>query len=606
MIVWLGSALTVLLVLLGLIIYLQVRDTTIPMIKEFSQEVLLSRSEEMGRIFEGYFHEIRTVSRREVVRSGSLQEIEEDLVSLVPWMHEDFEMLFFADKDGEYVTSMRTVGNIRDREYFSRIVEHGAKKTVSDPLVSRSTGEFVFVAAYPVYGHTGELIGLLGATILLDTLNSIAISINIHGDGYGYITDHNSLLIAHMDESLRMKLNLVESSAWGFKGLDEAGENMRSGQPGVTYFESPDGSKLVSLYHPIPNTPNWMLGVSLYERDMDYPALSLMDEIIYLMAVIIVLVMALVAVISCRISRPINLLQKGVQMVSSGNLDHTLDIRTGDEIELLADSFNKMTKDLKTHISIIKQTVAEKERIKSELELAKKIQNSMLPRTFPPFPDIKSLDIYAVMEPAREVGGDFYDFFLIDNTKLCFSIGDVSGKGVGAALFMVITRTILKNQALLGNQLSEVFFRTNNMLCSDNEENMFVTVFMGILDIHSGELEYICAGHNPPLISLNRSAFTYMTLGKSIVMGCFEDIPYESAKITMKAGDILLLYTDGVTEAMNSEGELFNETRTQKAVNSMSHENMEGMVKDIKEQIDDFVLDAPASDDITMLALQIR
>jgi len=606
MIAWLGTVLTVLLVVLGIITYLLVRNTTIPMIKEYSQEILSARSEEMGRIFESYFLEIRTVSRRDTIRGGSLSEIEEDLAALEPWMNDDFERLFFAGPDGNYVTSMRTYANIADREYFAMIMEQGALKAVSEPLLSRTTGEQAFVVAAPVYDFQGELIGLMGATVLLDTLTEIAMSMNIHGDGFGYIADHNSLLIAHPDESLHMKLNLLESSSWGYKGLEEAGLKMQSGQAGITNFEYPDGSRIVTLYHPIPKTPNWILGVSLFEQDMTKPAMSLMDEIIYLMAAIIVLVLIVVALISSRISRPLHLLREGVMMVSSGNLDHTLVIKTGDEIELLADSFNKMTADLKEHISVIRETAAEKERIKSELDLAVKIQNSMLPRIFPPFPDIPSLDLYAAMEPAREVGGDFYDFFLIDDTKLCFCIGDVSGKGIGAALFMVITRTILKNQAMQGNSLQEIFFRTNNMLCTDNEENMFVTVFMGMLKIDSGELEYICAGHNPPLISLDGNDFVYMSLAKSMVMGCFEDIPCSSAQITLKPGDALVLYTDGVTEAMDHNGELFNEERTKQALNRMEHQDMESLIKGLKQEINNFVLDTPASDDITMLALKIR
>ncbi|OPZ67692.1 MAG: Phosphoserine phosphatase RsbU [Firmicutes bacterium ADurb.Bin467] len=255
------------------------------------------------------------------------------------------------------------------------------------------------------------------------------------------------------------------------------------------------------------------------------------------------------------------------------------------------------------HIETLRKTTAEKERIERDLHVANKIQTSMLPRIFPPFPEIDVLDLYATMEPAREVGGDFYDFFLIDEHRLCFSIGDVSGKGVAAALFMVITRTILKNQALLGQPLPEIMSRTNAMLCSENEESMFATVFMGVLDIRTGDLDYVCAGHNPPLIARGTGPFTGLDVKTCWVVGGREEAEYPSLHTRLAPGDLLFLYTDGVTEAMNEKEELFGDRRMLDAANTAAKRDARSIIGTMRAALNGFVRGTPASDDVTMLAL---
>ncbi|MDZ4133624.1 MAG: PP2C family protein-serine/threonine phosphatase, partial [Dethiobacteria bacterium] len=215
----------------------------------------------------------------------------------------------------------------------------------------------------------------------------------------------------------------------------------------------------------------------------------------------------------------------------------------------------------------------------------------------------ENLDLYAMMEPAREVGGDFYDFFPLDNRRFCFSIGDVSGKGIPAALFMVITRTILKNQAMQGNPLGEIFNRANNMLCSENVEDMFVTVFMGILDTETGELEYVNAGHNPPLLSRQGEAYRFLDVKRNLVLGGMDDYNYETQHMVLGRSDLLLLYTDGVNEAMNSTGELFGDRRFFAAADACRGASPQEIVKKVHQAVSEFVEDTPASDDLTMLVL---
>jgi sigma-B regulation protein RsbU (phosphoserine phosphatase) len=229
----------------------------------------------------------------------------------------------------------------------------------------------------------------------------------------------------------------------------------------------------------------------------------------------------------------------------------------------------------------------------------------MLPRVFPPFHEIEHLDLYAVMEPAREVGGDFFDFFILEDKRLCFCVGDVSGKGVPAALFMVITMTILRNQVMLNPSLEQVFQQTNAMLCADNDENMFVTLFMGIIDTRTGKLEYISAGHNPPLVSSDGKDFEFLEVSPSLVMGGMNGYRYRAATTAMRPGDMLFLYTDGVTEAMNWDEELFGDSRTTRELNALKGKPVREVIRGMREAVDRFTQGAPASDDITMLALTL-
>lgn len=308
-----------------------------------------------------------------------------------------------------------------------------------------------------------------------------------------------------------------------------------------------------------------------------------------------------------RFVKPILELEDGVKRIARGDLDKKLSLQTGDEIEHLADGVNNMAANLKTHIANLSQMTAEKERIATELSVARNIQEGMLPKTFPAFPDIKEFDIYASMHAAKEVGGDFYDFYLVDDDHLAVAIGDVSGKGVPAALFMVVARTVLQNNMQLlkkAEALGEVMARANDRLCRDNEEDMFVTVFMGLLDIRSGEFSYVNAGHNRPLLRCGKTGFTYLPKADTCMMGLMEGMEFPVRKLQMNPGDCLFLYTDGVTEAMDPEGNLFTDGKLKDLLGTVPAD-MEA--KDILALVSEAVKvhagNAEQSDDVTMLGL---
>jgi sigma-B regulation protein RsbU (phosphoserine phosphatase) len=341
----------------------------------------------------------------------------------------------------------------------------------------------------------------------------------------------------------------------------------------------------------------------MQETELMGQAYGLMRIVLWGMAGILGAVLVLVLIVSGRIAAPVRALMHGVQVVSTGHLDHRLDIRTGDEIQALAEAFNRMTLDLKAHIQDLARVTADKARVDGELRAANQIQASMLPRLFPPYPDVSNLDLFAIMEPAKEVGGDFYDFFLLDDRRLCFCIGDVSGKGVPAALFMVIGMTILRNLVRQGLPLEQVFAQANDMLCSDNE--MFITAFMGVLDCGTGQLEYVCAGHNPPLLARRDGALDDLEIPRHLFLGGMPGQAYRALRLDLAPGDTLFLYTDGLTEAQNAAGELFTERRMLDALQGLRGRDVQGIIHGMRDAVARFVGDAPAADDLTMLALRV-
>ena len=288
--------------------------------------------------------------------------------------------------------------------------------------------------------------------------------------------------------------------------------------------------------------------------------------------------------------------------------DHfsSLNIKTVAELENLANVMAEMEKDLTLHEEHIKEITAEKERINTELSMATQIQESMLPSIFPPYPDRKEFDIYAAMDPAREVGGDFYDFFLVDENHLGIVIADVSGKGVPAALFMMISKTILQNCAMLGSPVSDVLTQTNESLCAENKMDMFVTAWIGILDLQTGKMSCSSAGHEYPAVMSDSRTFELVRNKSGFVLGGFEGLRYQAYEITLKPGDKIFIYTDGVPEATNIHNELFGTDRMIDALNANSGGTPQEILAEVRRAVDEFVSEAEQFDDLTMLCLEYK
>lgn len=340
---------------------------------------------------------------------------------------------------------------------------------------------------------------------------------------------------------------------------------------------------------------------------------SFLIKIILLSSVVILALLILfIIIVRKNIVLPIiNLKNKTSGIVTSDKKtvqfkDQIIDKTSNDEIGDLTDSFNYMLEELDEYIDNLKNVTAEKERIGAELNVATKIQSSMLPCIFPPYPDRKEFDIFASMFPAKEVGGDFYDFFLIDDNHLCTVMADVSGKGVPAALFMVIAKTLIKNSAQSGLTPSEVFELVNNQLCENNEAGMFVTAFMAVLELSTKKLTYVNAGHNLPLLMRAGKSYEWLDAKPGFVLAGMEEMVYTEREISLEKGDMFFMYTDGVTEAVNRQYELFSDPRLKDTLNKYKDCNHHDLLINIKKEIDVFANGADQADDITMLALKIK
>ena len=279
---------------------------------------------------------------------------------------------------------------------------------------------------------------------------------------------------------------------------------------------------------------------------------------------------------------------------------------TGDELQDMSVSFNRMLDAIRHYMQNLEKVTADRQRIATELDVATKIQTGMLPCIFPAFPERTEFDLYASMEPAKEVGGDFYDFFLVNENTLAVVMADVSGKGIPAALFMVIAKTLIKNNAQNANPPMEVFEIVNNLLCENNDAEMFVTAILGYLDIPTGNFTYVNAGHNPPLIKRAGENFAWLKAKPGFILGGMEDMIYRQHEVVLQKGDELFLYTDGITEAVNNEEELFSEPRLLEAANRYIDLPLKEFTASIKNEIDIFEDGAEQADDITMLVLRYR
>lgn len=329
-----------------------------------------------------------------------------------------------------------------------------------------------------------------------------------------------------------------------------------------------------------------------------------------LIGITTVITLALIMVVNTALVKPINSLASAassyVEAKEEGEVSALalLDIHTGDEVENLSHALKRMERDINGYIENLTHVTAEKERIGAELSVATHIQASMLPCIFPAFPNRREFDIYATMTPAKEVGGDFYDFFLVDDDHLAVVIADVSGKGVPAALFMVIAKTLIKDHTQSGKPPEEVFTEVNRQLCEANDENLFVTAWMGVLEISTGKLVYVNAGHNPPVIGRKNGETEFLRSRPGFVLAGLDFTKYRAGSLELMPGDLLYLYTDGVTEAMNTAQELYGEERLKRTLDANVSAAPEEIFKAVKKDLDDFVADAPQFDDITMLAMR--
>lgn len=323
--------------------------------------------------------------------------------------------------------------------------------------------------------------------------------------------------------------------------------------------------------------------------------LAFMETIVF--AIFFATIFVLVKVLVVKNIRKIN---TSLSQITDGDLNVTVDVRDNEEFASLSDDINSTVTTLKHYID---EAAA---RFDKDLEIAKQIQQSALPSVFPPYPNRKDFSIYASMNAAKEVGGDFYDFYLVDENHLAFVVADVSGKGIPGAMFMMTSKTLIKSFAESGLPVHEVLTNVNTQLCQNNEAGMFVTAWMGILDLQTGLIKFANAGHNPPLVKHKDGSYEFLKGKVNFVLAGMDMVKYKEQELQLQPGDEIYLYTDGVTEAHNANNELFGENRLLESLNSTKGMSVEDICKKVKEDVDAFVCDAEQFDDITMLCVQLN
>lgn len=415
------------------------------------------------------------------------------------------------------------------------------------------------VAGFTRHQHVGET----GGSIICDK-NGVIVSDNIGQEG-------NKL------KNLGLKLDFNTEEPYKIY------EDTLIGEPCLCMFTSVEGYNIVTF---LPQQE------VMFSRNIGGYITAYMEIVLF-----VVIFLMIYFLVKKLVVDNIHKINTSLAQIASGNLDVKVEVRSNEEFESLSDDINTTVDKLKDYIA---EAAA---RIDRELEFARTIQTSALPKVFPPWPYIKDFSIYATMDTAKEVGGDFYDFFLVGD-KLGFVLADVSGKGIPAALFMMKSKTEIKNRMEQGGDLAQAFNRINVALCENNDANMFVTVFAGVLDYKTGELQFVNAGHNKPLF-LHKGNYNWLEGRSGLPLASFESAKYKAFTLQLQKDDILFTYTDGVTEATNAQQNFYSDHRLVTLMNTLTGEkDVQELLKAVKKDVDLFAGGRSQADDITMLAVR--
>ena len=516
---------------------------------------------------------------------------------------------------------------IRERDWY-----RGAKETgrlfYTDVVQDVFTGQIGIMCALPVY-QGNRLAAVVGADLFLDNMSEAVAGTGKNGAFTFIVNQYGHVVFSPLTEgSLRVHPPMeaedlrqsdeetlsafVSSALKGFTDVTAVNVDGEAYYMTGAPVESVGWTVISAVSQATTRQPTDML-----EQQYD----SILSEamaafngglgharttILILLAVILVLGITGALVLSKRIVKPLGIMTERVQSLGGNNLQFFMEdaYRTGDEIEVLADAFATLSARTLQYVDQVQRVTAEKERIGAELSMATDIQASQLPRLFPAFPNRPEFDVYASMTPAKEVGGDFYDFFLVDDDHIGLVMADVSGKGVPAALFMMISRVLIKSHLQNGETPGEALENVNDQLCEGNDAELFVTVWLAVLEISTGKGIAVNAGHEHPALRRANGQYELVVYRHSPAVATLEGIPYKEHTFQLNPGDSLFVYTDGVAEATSADKELFGTERMLEALNRDPDAEPMGVLKNVMDGINAFVADAEQFDDITMLCLK--
>lgn len=517
-------------------------------------------------------------------------------VALPPGKEDDYSRTFvYKDGRGLHRKKLADDFDVYSKSWYSLPVSRRAP-IWTDPYFGYGGSERSVISyGVPVYDLEDRLSAVVVCDLSLDWLADVMDSLNIPKGGEGFILDENGVFLAHRDRNL-----INTESLWPITVV--AGKEAQKGIIEVGDYRGKDGW---IFFRPIGDV-GWSMGIFFPETAVTGSLNDLIRSQLYMALGGLLLLVLVALAISKAITGPIGSLSAATETLASGDFDFPLPHISGeDEVAQLSRSFSSMRLSLLAYIKELNDTTAARERIESELSIARSIQMSLVPRTFPPFPDRDDLDLYATLEPAREVAGDFYDFLMLDEDRILIVVGDVSGKGVPAALFMAVTRTFIRAFAKEGLSPGAILTRLNDEIARDNESCMFVTLFCAVVDILNLSLIYSSGGHPPPVLIKDRSARTLPSI-KGPLVGPMEGVHFQEGEASLVPGETMFIYTDGMTDATDPSGAFLGEELPLSWLKESGGLSSEETVNLIGGRIKLFSGDAPQYDDITMLALKIK
>ena len=566
--------------------------------------------------------------------------------ALVPFgeRYKGYESGFFVGSKNGYYIALETTADGSDIPFvddyflnydFQKRPWYEKGKNANEPTFTEvytdMNGGLGVSCVTSYYDGNGDFAGVISIAYSMPYIYQVVVDTAVGSDGFSFILDSaGDIIVSGKNEGVFA----ADKDYFDLRTVDDAAistlaKRMTAGEFGIAELDL-EGEKCYLAFAPIPSS-GWSFGTLMSRSTVLAPAIAARDQMHKQMsdfrndisqlfinifigaAILFALLLAWMFIRSSKVANrfvePINKLSAGVREFSGGNLDKKIELHTGDEIEELANSFNAMTSELQDYMKNLTKVTAEKEKISTELNIATNIQIGALPHDF--LEGNTKFEIFATMHAAKAVGGDFYDFYLLDENHLVITMADVSGKGVPAALFMMRSKTILKNLAMTmsnPDDLAAVMILANNQLCQSNDEMMFVTVFMAMIDLKTQKLIYVNGGHNPPMIYHNsQEKFDWLPMEQNCVLGMMDGMDYVQQEIQLDHGDIIYLYTDGVTEAMDKQNNQYGEARLEKCLNSINHQcKLQTLLDGVKKSLAEHVKDADQSDDITMLAVRLK
>lgn len=556
----------------------------------------------------------QNLSAAEVARTlrilGAATPMFDNILKIEP----NISLAYMVLENGMVISSTDTFypavekADMRTRKWYKDTVAAGT--THWSDLYAGTDSRSYITCSTPIKDKNGKLIGVLAFDLRVSEISDKTLKVENSSFVSAFIMNRDGQVLL---SSLGIKETENEPYFKSFiKNMDL--------KKAVSGYYS--GDKSIVGYARIKST-DWLLVTALDYDLMMAPVQSVaktvsgtgekMEKVITgetqkVMAVFLIILLAVLFLVfltatrlSKSITRPVGILANGARSIGEGNLDYEFEDLGADEMGMLAATFNGMIVQLKEYMEQVAKSAAEKQRLESELDVARSIQLGMLPKEL----DCPGYDVTGMMLPAKEVGGDFYDFFLIGEDKLCFVVADVSGKGVGAALFMTVAKMVIKTAAQASDAtVNELLSTTNNLLCQENPADLFVTAYVGIMDIATGEVSYACAGHNPPIKIHIDGTVEFVSVQPKLPLAAWEDTKYPIMYTRLMTGETFILYTDGVTEATNKDNELYGDDRLLQVAKEKQNSSVHEIIKGVKADVDVFVGEAPQFDDITIVGIR--